>query len=97
MVPRAKRLTPAQVLGARVRALRENLGDRQLDLARRAKKHATYISRLEAGKINPSLNALVDIAVALDVDPATLVADIHPRDLRSHRRPKRPPSDEIAP
>jgi transcriptional regulator with XRE-family HTH domain len=93
MTPRAIRRTPHEEVGLRVRALRDELGYRQVDLARLAKVHTTYVSKLEAGKLNPSVDHVVEIAFALGVNPATLVADLIPRDLRG-RRPRGRPTDD---
>lgn len=73
-----------------MRARREALGWYQADLAKVARTHATYISRLEAGKVNPSLDVIVDIAFALGMNVATLTADILPRERRRRRRGKPP-------
>jgi len=88
MSPRGRRPTPAQILGARVRARREELGWFQADLARVARTHATYISRLEAGKVNPSLDVIVDVAFALGMNVSTLTANLLPRERRRRRRAK---------
>jgi transcriptional regulator with XRE-family HTH domain len=95
MTPRAIRRTPQETVGARVRALRQELGLRQADLAKRAKVHSTYISRLERGRLEPGLNHLTDIAYALTVNLATLVTDVLPMDRRG-RRERRRPSDDAA-
>ena len=86
MSPRGRRPIPAEVLGARVRARREELGWFQADLAKAARTHNTYISRLEAGKVNPSLDVIVEVAFALGLNVATLTADLLPRERRTRRR-----------
>ena len=65
---------PASVLGAAVRARREERGLSQADLATRARLHLTYVSGVESGKRNASWNALVALAAALGVAPSELVA-----------------------
>jgi predicted transcriptional regulator len=97
MTPRAIRRTPQETVGARVRALREELGMRQVDLAKRAKVTTTYIPRLEAGKVDPGLSRLARIAYALTVNLATLVIDVLPRDLRGLRERGRPSDDAAEP
>jgi len=73
-----------------VRARREQLGWFQADLAKASRTHHTYISRLEAGKVNPSLDVIVDVAFALGLNVATLTADLLPRERRQRRRGKTP-------
>lgn len=90
MSPRGRRPTPTEVLGARVRARREALGWFQADLAKAARTHNTYISRLESGKVNPSLDVIVEVAFALGLNVATLTADLLPRERRRRRRGNRP-------
>jgi transcriptional regulator with XRE-family HTH domain len=97
MTPWARRPTPQETVGARVRALREELGWRQLDLAKRARVHTTYIPRLEAGRVDPSLSHLTEIAYALDVNLATLVTDVLPTDLRGRHQRRRPSDDASEP
>ena len=68
-----------EVVGARVRRLREELGWRQLDLAgsveRPGGRHYSmgFISRLERGYANPPLHAYIAIAEALGVEPGVLL------------------------
>jgi transcriptional regulator with XRE-family HTH domain len=64
-------LRPA--LGRRVRALREKLGLSQEQLAERAQLHWTYVSEIERGRRNPSLNILGRLARALDVPLSKLL------------------------
>jgi transcriptional regulator with XRE-family HTH domain len=66
--------------GARLRARREALGLSQMKLAEEASLHFTYISDTERGLRNIGLANIVKLAVALEVDPADLVAgldDLH--------------------
>jgi XRE family transcriptional regulator, regulator of sulfur utilization len=83
-------------MGQRVQEIRESRGLLQRDLADMAKVHATYISRLEAGALNPSLDHVVDIAYALGVNPARLTGNLLPRDLRGRRRAVPSDTDEPA-
>jgi transcriptional regulator with XRE-family HTH domain len=82
MSPRAKRRTPHEEVGGKVRATREALGLSQAEVARAARLHTTYISKLELGKVNMTIDTLAEIAHALDVDLATLVIGVLPQDLR---------------
>lgn len=54
-------------LGARVRALRVAARLSQEQLAERSGIHTTYLSSLERGHRNPTLNVLAALAGALDV------------------------------
>ena len=67
-------LRPA--FGRRVRALREKLGLSQEQLAERAQLHWTYVSEIERGRRNPSLNILARLARALDVPLGKLLSDL---------------------
>ncbi|MDM8354276.1 MAG: transcriptional regulator [Brevundimonas sp.] len=59
--------------GKNVRALREQAGFSQEELAFRAGMKRTYLSDLERGTRNPSVRALGRLAVALEVAPARLL------------------------
>lgn len=61
--------------GRRVRALREQMVPHvsQEKLAEIAGVHRTYVGHLERGKGSPTLDTLVRIAGALQVDPCELV------------------------
>ena len=73
-MPRSARRFPvAAEFGARVRKRREAKGWSQMGLAERAGMHFTMISRLERGERNVSLQTIVRIAEALDVDPSLLM------------------------
>lgn len=45
----------------------------QTCLAQKAGCHRTYISALENGHINPTLDTLVNIAIELEIDPCYLL------------------------
>lgn len=60
-------------LGQRVRAARESRGVSQESLAKRVGKTVETISNLERGKTLPGLDALQDIAAALNVRLSTLL------------------------
>ena len=62
-----------QLFGARIKALRTNLGISQETLAIRASLHRTYISDIERGARNPSLETMAQLAEALEVAIAALV------------------------
>ena len=48
-------------------------------LAERAGLHFTYVSSVERGERNVSLENIVRLAHALEVDPADLVTGLRPR------------------
>ncbi len=79
-----------QIVGDRICALRTGLGWTQAELARRAGKHATDLATIEAGRARLSVEALVDVAFALGVDPSELVAGLLPRGRRRWPRPAPP-------
>jgi transcriptional regulator with XRE-family HTH domain len=67
------------LLGDRVRLLRKEHGWSQGDLGTRIGTDAGRISRYEAGKITPSLEALVRLADVLEVSVDYLVREDAPR------------------
>lgn len=60
-------------LGARLRALREQAGLSVSELARLAAVSRRHLTEIEAGRANPSATRLVDLARALDREPADLL------------------------
>lgn len=66
--------TPRQrALGERVRERRAKRGVTQEDLAHSAGVHRTYMTHVETGRVNPSLETMARLALALDCDIADLV------------------------
>lgn len=61
--------------GHRVRTLRVVAGFSQEQLAGRAGLHRTYVSSLERGFRNVSLDNILRLAEALEVSPAALFED----------------------
>lgn len=61
------------LLGERIRDRRLELGLSQEDAAVLASMHSTNLGKIERGQANPSLETIVRIAVALEVDPGDLV------------------------
>lgn len=55
----------ARQLGACIRALRQGIGLSQVEFGERCGFYQTYLSRIENGNANPTLNALEVIANAL--------------------------------
>ena len=66
-------MKPAERLGAGIRALRSQLGWSQEKLAEASGLHRSYISQLERGRRNPTLDVLARLAAALDVKLSTLL------------------------
>ena len=62
-----------KVLGEKVRSLRMQAGITQADLSERSGMFRTHLSRIEGGTANPTLNAIVSIAHALEVPPGELL------------------------
>lgn len=58
----------AQSFGACVLALRQEQGWTQVTFSERCGFYQTYLSRIETGRANPTLNAMEVIAVALGMD-----------------------------
>jgi transcriptional regulator with XRE-family HTH domain len=63
------------ILGQNLRYAREQRGWSQEELAHRSGIHRTYISGLERGTRNPTLNLIAAIADALDLPVAQLVEE----------------------
>lgn len=64
-----------QRFGKAIRRRRRELDLSQEKLAERAELHRTYISGIERGKINPSLENIEKLAKALEISIASLFAD----------------------
>jgi transcriptional regulator with XRE-family HTH domain len=62
--------------GMVVRRHRDALGIAQEELAHRARLHRTYISLVERGLRNPTLQVLQDLARALQVTMTQMVAEL---------------------
>ena len=57
-----------EVLALNLRKLRQAQGLSQEELAHRARVHQTYLSGVEGGKRNPSIDVLGRVAAALGAD-----------------------------
>jgi transcriptional regulator with XRE-family HTH domain len=62
-----------RLFGSRVRALREEKNVTQEELAKRVDLSRTSITNIEKGRQRVMLHQMVDIAVALDAEPQTLI------------------------
>lgn len=61
------------VVGARIVELRKGRGLTRRALARRSGLSDKFVGQVEAGRGNPSVRSLVDLAVALETTPAALL------------------------
>lgn len=69
----AKKKTEAEIIGANIRTVREQKGLSQKELAAAIGVAATQYSRVETGKVMPTLKTLIKIAKVLDVPLEALV------------------------
>ena len=68
-------------VGRRVKEARERLGMSRLQLARLIGTSHSYICKLEADKLSPTVDRLVELAEALQVDPCELIRGERRRDM----------------
>lgn len=66
--------TPTAVFGRNLKKLRASAGLSQEELAARAGLHRTYVSSVERGNRNVSLENIFALAAALKCDPRELLA-----------------------
>lgn len=57
-----------QMIGARIKQIRTKKGFTQEELSERIEINPKYLSSIERGKENPTLNTLIRIAESLEVD-----------------------------
>jgi transcriptional regulator with XRE-family HTH domain len=62
-----------QKIGLRIRILRESKGITQQDLAAACNFEKTNMSRIEAGRTNPTISTLYKISQALEITISELV------------------------
>jgi transcriptional regulator with XRE-family HTH domain len=77
MSPPAGRAASSE-FGRRVRGRRLELGWSQMRLADEAGLHFTYVSSVERGERNISLQNILRLATALGIDPGELLAGLAP-------------------
>lgn len=63
------------VIGQRIKMIRNNLKLTQAETAKRAKISRTYFADVERGRYNPSLETLNDIAAALETTVEAIISD----------------------
>ncbi len=66
-----------RLFGKCVRALRQEQGWTQVEFSERCGFYQTYLSRIENGQANPTLNAIEVIANGLRLDVFTLFERMH--------------------
>ena len=69
-------LAPRQILARNLRRLRVSAGLSQEELAYRTGLHRTYISSIERGKRNVSIDNLFKIARGLEIGPEELIGPV---------------------
>ena len=63
-------------VGEAIRQAREAAGWTQVELAKRANIHRTYLNQLEHGRKSPSLDIFMQICEALKIRPSKIIAQI---------------------
>src|ERR1700678_4501422 len=71
-------MDPSTLLGRRMRARRSALGRTLMTVANEAALSVPYIANLEKGRGNPTLDVIVSLARALEIEPAELLAGENP-------------------
>lgn len=71
-------MSEGETIGQRLRARRVQLGLTLAEVADKAKLSLPYVSNLERGRGNPTLDALGALARALDIPLASLIGDEGP-------------------
>lgn len=99
--------THRKIVGARIRELRATAdpaantgrGIYQRDLAKALGRHPTWVSRVEGGYVNLTVEDVTKIALFFGVDTGTLMRGLLPRGRKRRRRKMRsdsPDSDGIS-
>src|SRR5580700_7388605 len=70
----------SETIGQRLRARRVELGRTLAEVAEQSGLSLPYVSNLERGRGNPTLEALGDLARALDIPLASLLGENGPRE-----------------
>ncbi len=73
--------------GERVLSIRKASRFSRKTLAGMADMDVSHLARLEHGYVNPSLHMIIQLAVALKVDPIEFVRDLGVVDLPENRKP----------
>lgn len=67
-----------EIFGKRIRKLRNRLGWSIMELSANVGMHSGYLSELERGKRNPSLETIYSLAAGLNVSAGYLVDGVPP-------------------
>ncbi len=62
-----------KLIGSRIRKARKHLNISQEVLSERLDISTVYLSKVENGKVNASIDLLYNISTYLDIEPATLI------------------------
>lgn len=84
-----------KLFGARIRSLRETRGLTQEQLAEKIDMHPVYLSNIERGKENPTLNVLIRMSMVLDVEMSELFDFKHEASSKALREMLKKFSNEI--
>lgn len=74
-----RRRAALMLFGCRIRDWRARTGISQEELAARSGLHRTYVGSVERGERNVSLENIIKLAKALEVDPGKLVTGLEER------------------
>ena len=81
------RSNASERVGRMVRELRSKASMSRTKLAERAQVDVRHLSRIEAGRGNPTLFLLIQLATALDVKPESFVKGLTATDLPEDIKP----------
>jgi transcriptional regulator with XRE-family HTH domain len=70
---------PKEFLGKRIKSLRQSRRLSQAMLAEKMGVHTTYVSSIERGKENPTLDIFIKLALALEIELSELFCYDHER------------------
>lgn len=84
---KAPRSGASEKIGELVRDLRHKSSLPRTRLAERADVDVSHLARIEAGQANPTVHTLLQLAVALDVDPEIFLRGLTSADLPADVRP----------
>jgi transcriptional regulator with XRE-family HTH domain len=84
---RAVRSRASEIVGIRVRELRDKNMISRNKLAERADMDVSHLARIENGTGNPTLFVLIQLATALDISLTTLIKGLTAADLPQDIKP----------
>jgi transcriptional regulator with XRE-family HTH domain len=74
-----------QMIGARIKDIRNKQGITQEQLSEKIGINTKYLSSIERGKENPTLNILLNLAQSLDVNLDEIFSDIQIEDPKNRK------------